>query len=349
MQQVSHIHTLRRSLTQPTCSYRLWAATFDGNESTKQRGTSLTTTARALVTGGAGFVGRRLVRALIAQGTRVCVLDNFSAGRREDLASAVASGACHIIEADVADAAAVANAIEEAAPSVVFHLAAMHFIPQCESEPVTALQTNIVGTQSVVNAVKARPGCRMVMASTGDVYAISADPHHEQSPLGPKSIYGLTKWTAERLIQHAGERGLDYRIARLFNVFGPGDRVRHVLPDIMSGLSRGNVLSLGNLEAVRDYVYVDDVARAFIALSQHDGTDRIFNIGTGHGRSVRDLVRGIETACGFPLTIQTDPAKLRPVERPALVCDPALAGHALGWRSTTTFEDGLRAILAEHA
>lgn len=307
------------------------------------------TIGRALVTGGAGFVGRRLVHRLLAQGTHVWVVDDFSAGCRDDLATIARDRACHIIEADVANAAAVADVVAAARPSVVFHLAAMHFIPQCEQDPITALTTNVVGTQSVVNAVKTEAGCRLVLASTADVYAPSTEAHHEQSALGPKSVYGVSKWSAERLVQYAGDKGLDYRIARLFNVFGPGDRVRHVLPDIINGLSRDGVLSLGNMEAVRDYVYVDDVVQALIALAGHDGSDRIFNIGTGHGRSVRDLVRGVEAACGFPLTVRTDPAKLRPIERPALICNPGLARTALGWTAETPFQQGLQHILADRS
>ncbi|MEP6917014.1 MAG: GDP-mannose 4,6-dehydratase, partial [Acidobacteriota bacterium] len=97
---------------------------------------------------------------------------------------------------------------------------------------------------------------------------------------------------------------------------------------------------------VRDYVYVDDVVQALIALSNHDGPDRIFNIGTGEGRSVQDLVAGVEAACGFPLSIRTDPAKVRPVERPVLVSDSGLARAALGWAPRMAFQDGIRRVVA---
>jgi UDP-glucose 4-epimerase len=303
-------------------------------------------TGRALVTGGAGFIGRRLVEALAVRGSQVWVVDDFSAGRREDLAVIAGGTACHVVEADVATAPAVASAVASARPSVVFHLAAIHFIPQCERDPIKTLETNVIGTQAVLNAVEAQPGCRMVLASTGDVYAPSSEPHHERSAVAPSSIYGLSKWTSERLVQRAGDRGVDYRIARLFNVFGPGDRVPHVLPDIVNHLSRAGVLALGRLDAVRDYVYIDDVVQALIALAEHEGQDRIFNIGTGEGRSVRDLVDGVEAACGFPLSVRTDPAKVRPTERAALVCDPGLARTALGWAARTPFEDGIRRVVA---
>ena len=130
--------------------------------------------ARALVTGGAGFIGSHLVEALVVQGWQVWVVDDFSAGRREDLAAIAEGTACHVVPADVAAAPAVASVVAAARPSVVFHLAAIHFIPQCERDPIKTLETNVIGTQAVLNAVEAQPGGRMVFASTGDVYAPSA-------------------------------------------------------------------------------------------------------------------------------------------------------------------------------
>ena len=301
---------------------------------------------RALVTGGAGFVGRRLVEALVVRGWQVWVVDDFSAGWRDDLAAIADGTAGHVVEADVATAPSVASAVAAARPSVVFHLAAVHFIPQCERDPLRTLQTNVIGTQAVVNAVQAQPGCRLVFASTGDVYAPSLEPHHERSALGPPSLYGLSKAMGERLVERAGDQGVDYRIARLFNIFGPGDRVPHVLPDIVNRLSRSGILELGRLDAVRDYVYVDDVVQALIALSDHDGPDRVFNIGTGEGRSVRDLVASVEAACGFPVAVRTDPSRVRAVERPVLVSDPGLARTALGWVPRTAFEDGITRVVA---
>jgi UDP-glucose 4-epimerase len=301
---------------------------------------------RALVTGGAGFVGCRLVEALVGRGWDVWVVDDFSSGRREDLTALGDGAADRIVRADVANAAAVASAVAAARPAVVFHLAALHFIPHCERDPIRTLEINVVGTQAVLNAVEGQPGCRMVLASTADVYAPSSEPHHERSAVAPSSIYGISKWTSERLVQRAGDRGVDYRIARLFNIFGPGDRVPHVLPDIVNNLWRVGGLVLGRLDAVRDYVYVDDVVQALLALAEHDGPDRVFNIGTGEGRSVRDLVEGVEAACGFPLSVRTDPAKVRPTERPSLVCDPGLARTALGWAARTPFQDGIERVVA---
>jgi len=298
---------------------------------------------RAFITGGAGFIGSRLVRALLAADWQVCVLDDFSVGREEDLA--FAGKAVPRVAADVSVAGVVERAMAASQPAVVFHLAALHFIPHCERDPVRAIETNALGTQRVIDAIAGRTGCRLVFASTGDVYASAAQPHHETSPLGPGSLYGITKLTGEHLVGHAAARGAACRIARLFNVYGPGDRTPHVLPDIVHGLVQRGTIEIGRLDPVRDYVYVDDVADALIRLAEYDGEECVFNIGSGEGRSVQQLVDAVLAAHGATADVRTDPAKVRRVERPVLVADIGRAGRVLGWAPQTAFRDGIQRTL----
>jgi UDP-glucose 4-epimerase len=301
-------------------------------------------TRRAVITGGAGFIGSRLVRTLLDDQWQVCVIDDFSVGREEDLA--FAGDSVPRVAADISVAGAVDRAIAAWQPDAVFHLAALHFIPHCERDPARAIEINVLGTQRVIDAVMGRPGCRLIVASTGDVYASAAQPHSETAALAPGSLYGITKLTTEHLAAHAAARGLACRIARLFNVFGPGDRTPHVLPDIIRGLVHRGVIDIGRLEPVRDYVYVDDVAAALLRLAQYDGDERIFNIGSGEGRSVQQLVDAVLDAHGAPAEVRTDPAKVRPIERPVLVADIARAGRVLGWSPKTAFRDGIARALA---
>jgi UDP-glucose 4-epimerase len=301
-------------------------------------------TRRALVTGGAGFIGSRLVRELLAAGWQACVLDDFSVGREEDLASAGQAVPC--LAADISVAGAVERAIAAWQPAVVFHLAALHFIPHCERDPARAIEINVLGTQRVLDAMAGRPGCRLVFASTGDVYASAAHPHTETAPLAPGSLYGITKLTGEYLVGHAAARGAACRIARLFNVFGPGDRTPHVLPDIVHGLAQRGAIDIGRRDPVRDYVYVDDVAAALLRLAEYDGEERVFNIGSGEGRSVQQLVDAVLDAHGATAAVRTDPAKVRPVERPVLVADIGRASRVLGWQPQTAFRDGIGRTLA---
>ena len=300
-------------------------------------------TRRALITGGAGFIGSRLVRTLLAADWQVCVVDDFSVGREADLA--LAGEAVHRVAADISVAGAVERAIAAWQPGAVFHLAALHFIPHCERDPARAIEINVLGTQRVIDAVAGRPGCRLIFASTGDVYASAAQPHNETSPLAPGSVYGITKLTGEQLVAHAAARGAACRIARLFNVYGPGDRNPHVLPDIVHSLVQQGAIDIGRLDPVRDYVYVDDVAAALVRLAEYDGDERVFNIGSGEGRSVQQLVEAVLAAHGSPAGVRTNPAKVRPVERPILIADAALARRVLGWSPQTAFTDGIARTL----
>jgi UDP-glucose 4-epimerase len=302
---------------------------------------------RALVTGGAGFIGSRLVRTLLAADWQVCVVDDFSVGREADLA--FAGETVPRVAADISVTGAVDRAITAWQPDVVFHLAALHFIPHCERDPARAIEINVLGTQRVIDAVAGRTGCRLIFASTGDVYASAAQPHNETSPLAPGSLYGITKLTGEHLVRHAAARGAACRIARLFNVFGPGDRTPHVLPDIVRGLAERGAIDIGRLEPVRDYVYVDDVAAALLRLAEYDGEERLFNIGSGEGRSVQQLVDAVLAAHGATAAVRTDPAKVRPIERPVLVADIGRATRVLGWSPQTAFADGIANTLTAAA
>lgn len=299
----------------------------------------------ALVTGGAGFIGRPLVCRLMDDGWSVTVLDDFSAGTLNLASAAFDKRPVEIVEADVAAREAVQEVIRRTRPSVVFHLAAMHFIPQCEANPEKTLATNVIGTQAVLSAMAEVPESRLVFASTGDVYAPSTEPHDEHAAVSSITLYGLTKYTSECLIHRAAARGLHYRIARLFNTYGPGDLTPHVLPDILTGLSQGRELALGRLDAVRDYVYVDDVVDGLVRMAGYEGDHRVFNIGTGIGRSVQGILDTLAALLERPISTRTDPAKVRPLERPVLLCNPRRAGEALGWTPATDFPAGLERTL----
>ena len=188
---------------------------------------------------------------------------------------------------------------------------------------------------------------RFVLASTADVYLPSDDPHHESAPLGSTNIYGSSKEFCERLLVLARRRFPSTRFlaTRFFNLYGPGETNPHVLPDIIAWLRKGNILRLGNIEAKRDYVYVSDVADALVALADYRGAYDVFNIATGESRSVRDLVAVLERVLGSRISVETDPTKLRPVERQNLLADVTVARTELGWRPTVSIDDGLARTL----
>lgn len=302
---------------------------------------------RALVTGGAGFLGPHLIRALLDQGWAVASMDNYSTGPREHLAPFHANTGFVSYEGSITDATFVTRAMMEFRPEVLFHLAAIHFIPYCIAHPAETLDVNVLGTQRLIDSIDIVPLKRFVLASTADVYAPSEAPHSEIAPLGSTNIYGSSKEFCERLIALARRRFPDTRFlaARFFNIFGPGETNPHVLPDIISWLRKGHILRLGNIEPKRDYVYVTDVADALLRMADYGGSFDTYNIATGESRSVRDLVGVLEQVMGVRITVETDKAKLRPTERQNLLADTSLAVGELGWRPKLGMHDGLARTL----
>lgn len=303
---------------------------------------------RILITGGNGYVGRTLTR-LLAPEHEVCVLDSLrnSALRfREDELDGF-----RLEQVDIRDAAATAAVLEAFRPEVVVHLAAIHYIPECEAHPDEAISINTEGTVSLLRA--APRGSRFVLASTAAVYAPEDAPHDEEtSPIGPMDVYGLTKLHAEQYVRYyAAERDLDARIVRLFNVVGPGETNPHLLPAILAQALHGTrELQLGNTTPSRDYVHVADVADGFAAVATGDraveGVD-VVNLGTGTGWTVDQVVDRLSAVIGGRMTIETDPARVRAVDRPHLSASTERMGRNYGWRAQRSLEDALRDLWAD--
>lgn len=298
---------------------------------------------RALVTGGAGFVGSHLVAELLGSGTEVAVLDDLSRGRREWAAGATV----HVV--DVRRRDEVAAVVREVAPDLVVHLAALHFIPAVDDAPELAQAINVGGTQAVLDALAGRPPRRLVFASTAAVYPLVRGPIGESVEPGPIDLYGRTKLAGERLVSAYGaEHGVDVVLARLFNVVGRRETNPHVVPEIIGQIAAGaDTVRLGSLEPRRDYVDAADVAGALahLAATSPPGTV-VVNVGTGVGTSVAELVAACSQILGRSLTIEVDPDRVRAVDRPVLVADVRrLAGT--GWSPAWTIEQTLRSLLVE--
>jgi UDP-glucose 4-epimerase len=302
---------------------------------------------KALVTGGAGFLGPHLIKALLDQGWAVASMDNYSNGKRAHIQPFLPNPNFVSFEGSIANARFVDRAMTDFRPDVIYHLAAIHFIPYCVANPAETLEVNVIGTQRLIDAIEKAPVERFVLASTGDVYAPSDEPHKETAALGSTNIYGSSKEFCERLLALARHRFPTTRFlaTRFFNIYGPGETNPHVLPDIMACLRKGNVLRLGNIEPKRDYVYVTDVADALLRLADYDGSHEVFNVATGESRSVRELILALEKVLGTRITVATDPTKLRKAERQHLNADITLIGKECGWVPKVSLEEGLAETL----
>jgi len=294
---------------------------------------------RCLVTGGCGFVGSALVRRLLAQSCDVVVVDDLSRGSPENFGPD--RDRVQVVREDVTNGLGPIFASFQ--PQVVFHLAALHFIPDCDADPARCLRVNVDGTRAVLEATAAlRQRVCLVLASSAAVYAPADGPLREQEDsLGPVDVYGHSKrWAEELAVDFAARTGTALGLARLFNVFGPGETNAHFIPSLICQLKAGESVRLGNLSTKRDYVFVDDVAEALLRLARYggDGRSATVNIGSGRAYSGHEVVQALaDTAPDI------DPSRFRPVDRPVLLSDPTLAQKLLDWTPRTSLFDGLRA------
>jgi UDP-glucose 4-epimerase len=296
-----------------------------------------------LVTGGAGFLGVAVVRRLRAAGHPVAVLDDGSAGTQGRLRAFAGDAGVSHHRASICDADAVAELHRGVRPWAVVHLAAKHFIPDCERDPQETGWVNTAGTASVLAAWRAHRPERFVFASSAAVYADSAGRLSERSRLAPGTVYGRTKLAGERMVhRHAARSGVGALSVRLFNLYGRGPTADHLIPTVLAQARAGGALRLGDLRTVRDYVYVEDAADAVVALLAGGATGAV-NIGTGRGTAGREVVASILDILGVAGTAALDPARTRAWDSPAVVADVGRLRALLpAWRPVPLREGLLR-------
>ena len=295
-----------------------------------------------LVTGGLGFIGNELVRQLRRHGP-VAILDNRNrvAPFLEEIADVP------VYEVDVTDERAVGQVLAQVRPDRVFHLAAIHYIPECNANPERTRQINVGGTAVVLRACAASGVQRVIVASTGAIYADSAAPLTESAAVAPVDVYGRSKAAAEELCQTAAARdGLTIVVARLFNNYGPRETNPHIIPEIISQLRGRDTLELGVISTIRDYIHTRETAEALRRLARcHVAAFETVNVGTGRGVSVRQLVDLCAEHLRRTLTIAFDPERVRPVDKQVQVADIAKLARLTGWAPQLPLAEGLRDLL----
>lgn len=300
---------------------------------------------RVVVTGGAGFLGNYVVARLLDRGVEVLCIDDLSGGTAVAHGLAQRSGFRHE-PVDITDRQQVVGAFSSFKPQAVVHLAALHFIPACIANPSLALSTNVLGTQHVLDACGEHGPTRVLFASTADTYTPSATPHDEEAPQRPDNVYGLSKLCGEQLVDFAARQDrVDPVVVRLFNLFGPGETNPHVIPEIVEQLKRGDVLRLGNTSPRRDYVFVDDAAQTIVELLFEAPGGTVVNVGTGSSYSVDEVIQRIREATGRDITVETDPSRFRPTDRPNLQANNQRLRSTLPGIGFRSLDEGLRVLL----
>ncbi len=312
-------------------------------------------TRSALVTGAAGFVGTRLVRALCAAGWRV----TGTAQGTDQIA--VRDPDVEWLTGDVRDVAHLGTALDVASPDAVFHLAGVSFVPAAAADPGYAAEVNAVAAARLVGLVaqRRRAGTLdpvVVVVGSGEQYGRhdpAEFPLTESAEQRPHTVYAATKVAQETLAMQAW-RGEGVRVVatRSFNHSGPGQAFRFLLPGLV-GRTRalraqplGAPLVLGNQTTVRDFLHVDDVVAAYIALAERGRPGEAYNVASGAGHSVVDLARRVLARAGTDADLRSDPTLVRPAEVPALVGSAAKLAADTGWAPRRTLDDLIDDLIA---
>jgi GDP-4-dehydro-6-deoxy-D-mannose reductase len=289
---------------------------------------------RALVTGARGFVGPYLLDAL-----------------RE-------RPGAEVLGIEFGDIAELHAVLESFRPTVVFHLAAATFVPDALRAPVETYEVNTMGTARLAEAVRThdlKPRPRILFTSSAEVYGAREPaeyPLRETLDLRPSNPYGASKAAAEAiLLGEFRSFGTDSVISRGFNHIGPGQNERFVVASLAAQLARIAAggppqLSVGNLEAARDFLDVRDVVSAYVELARHGEAGEIYNVCSGAAVTIRDVLRELIAIARVPVEVREDPARVRSSDIPLSVGSPQKLRDRTGWTPKIPLTRSLRDIYA---
>ncbi len=297
---------------------------------------------KVIVTGGAGFIGSHLVDQLIEQNCQVTVIDNFSTGRDENLLHC--KDKIQLVKADVSNLEAILPHFKD--QDTVFHLAALADVVPSIVNPAQYYKSNVSGTFSVVEAARLAGVRKLVYTASSSCYGIPVSyPTKEDASIQLQYPYALTKYLGEEIALHWGKvYQLPVVSLRLFNVFGPRSRTSGTYGAVFGVFLAQKIANkrftvVGDGEQTRDFIYVTDVAQAFIKAAQAEVQNEVFNVGSGQPQSINKLVSLLS---GEKINIPK-----RPGEPDSTHADITKIKNLLGWNPKVSFEQGVEEILKQ--
>ncbi len=307
---------------------------------------------KVLVTGAGGFIGSQLVESLLAQGAYVRAFVRYNSRGDPGLLRLLPQefiSTVELIAGDVRDMQAIQTAVKGC--EFVFHLGALISIPYSYRHPAEVAETNFMGTLNVLLACREFEVKRLIHTSTSEVYGTALHvPVDEGHPLQGQSPYSASKIGADKLAESFYcSYSLPVTTVRPFNTFGPRQSARAVIPAIITQTLTLSTIHLGNLDARRDFTYVDDTITGFLkAAEAEDVEGKTFNLGTGREIYISDLARLVVEKVSRPVKIVVDFERLRPEksEVQRLLSDNSLARKLLGWQPAVSLEQGLEKTIA---
>ena len=300
---------------------------------------------RILITGGAGFIGSALIKELQQQAYEIFVIDDLSFGSRNfiDIKNA------NFYKISLLEYEGIKKIISRLNPQYVVHLAAIHFIPYCNKNPLIAVNVNIKGTMNLLDSLRGlRNLKKLFFASSAAVYPVYEKALKETCRPNPIDIYGLTKLTGEYLCREFYLRTKTPTIiCRFFNAFGPNETNPHLIPEIQKQVNAGKrIIKLGNLTPKRDFIHTFDMAQSVRLLLEkfRRGVD-VFNLGSGSEYSVVEIVRAFERQVGEEIEIEVDSARVRRTDRMHLLADISKLRKFINWTPQIGIDEGIKTLI----
>ena len=309
---------------------------------------------RVFITGITGLIGSHLAEQLVADGLEVV---GFKRWRGVDANIRQLRDKLTIIEGDVEDAFSVARAVETCRPDRIFHLAAQSYPSESWAAPVTTLQTNVIGTVNVLEAARRFvPHARIHIAGSAASYGVVRPedvPLREDRALWPVSPYGVSK-AAQEMLGYQAFKSYDQQVflTRSFIHIGPRQDSRPAAQTFARQIAeaergqRAPVIAVGNLEAQRDLLDVEDAVRGMLAVVEHGKPGQSYNLCSGQAPRIQEVLDRYLALARIPLRIEIDPTRLRPADEPILLGDNTKLRTATGWQPLVSLDESLRRILA---
>lgn len=302
---------------------------------------------KILLTGGAGFVGHHLEKALIERGHEVFIADRFDLNVRDS----------HHWNIDLEEQASIAAVLKKVCPDCIFHLAAQSSVSRSWQMPDMTFKTNLLGSvylfQAIVNHAR---NSRLIFIGSGEEFGVNCSEQHpftEEFPCNPHNPYAVSKLAAGQMLALLSARNqIQYVHLRPFNHYGPFQKEGFVIADFCAQIARveqgcgSRILRVGNLAAKRDFLYIDDVISAYCKLAETCVyPNRIYNLSTGKTHSIHEILTLLQTMSTVSITTEIDPQKFRPVEVPVLVASGERMFQDFGWRPKFSLKSGLEQTL----
>lgn len=308
---------------------------------------------KILITGAGGFIGSHLVERLVEEGAKTTCFVRYNSRNNFGLLELLPKKtvkSIKIVAGDLKDEGAVQKAVK--GQEIVFHLGALISIPYSYNNPRDFVQTNIIGTLNILTAaLNSKKIEKIIQASSSEVYGTAIRvPIDEGHPLQAQSPYSATKIAADKLATSFHlSFGLPVSIIRPFNTYGPRQSARAIIPTIITQLfKKKNSVRVGNLDPVRDFLYISDTIQGFITAGESDKSiGQEINIGSGEGISIRGLIKKIEQISRRGVKIIVEKTRKRPLNSEVfkLICDNSRAKKLLRWQPQVSFDKGLESTI----